>query len=81
MTLSAVYSSCVLFWLGDASEDGAETEAFIGRRIANVMDFEKTKAKFRNSPLGKQFSATFGRILDGVKAPEAPDDLPGKIHK
>ncbi|MCF6273470.1 MAG: COQ9 family protein [Rhodobacteraceae bacterium] len=81
MTLSAVYSACVLFWLGDQSENGVETEAFIERRIANVMSFEKTKAKFRNSPLGKGFSATFGKILSGINAPESPDDLPGKIHK
>ena len=77
MTLSAVYSACVLFWLGD---EAGETEAFIDRRIANVMSFEKTKAKFRNSPFGKQFSATFGKVLDHINAPEAPDDLPGKIH-
>jgi len=77
MTLSAVYSACVLFWLGD--EQG-ETEDFIARRIANVMSFEKTKAKVRNSPFGKQFSATFGKIFENINAPEAPDDLPGKIH-
>jgi len=77
MTLSAVYSACVLFWLGD--EQG-ETEAFITRRIDNVMSFEKTKAKVRNSPLGKQFSTTFGKIFDNIKAPEAPNDLPGKLH-
>ena len=77
MTLSAVYSACVLFWLGDET---GETEDFIARRIANVMSFEKSKAKFRESPFGKQFSATFGKILGGINAPEAPDDLPGKIH-
>ncbi len=77
MTLSAVYSACVLFWLGD---EAGETEAFIARRIANVMSFEKTKAKFRNSPFGKQFSATFGKIFENIKAPDAPDDLPGKIN-
>ncbi len=77
MTLSAVYSACVLFWLGDEAD---ETEAFIARRIDNVMSFEKTKAKFRNSPLGKQFGKTFGKIFENINAPEAPDDLPGKIH-
>ena len=78
MTLSAVYSACVLFWLGD---EAGETEAFIARRIANVMRFEETKAKFRNSPLGQQFSTTFGRLFAHIKAPEAPDDLPGKLHQ
>ena len=32
-TLSAVYSSTVLFWLGDTSEGHADTRAFIDRRI------------------------------------------------
>ena len=81
MTLSAVYSACVLFWLGDETEDGHATQEFIDRRIADVMRFEKTKAKFRASPFGKGFSEMFGSILDGVKAPSHPDDLPGKIHK
>ncbi len=80
MTLSAVYAGCVLFWLGDESEGGAETEAFINRRIADVMRFEKTKAQFRESPVGRGFSRSFGKILEGIKAPESPDDLPGKIH-
>ena len=79
MTLSAVYSACVLFWLGD--EEGTETQAFIDRRIADVMRFEKTKAKFRNSPMGKSFTRSFGRLLDGIKAPHTPDDLPGNIRK
>ena len=79
MTLSAVYSACVLFWLGD--EEGTETQNFIDRRIADVMRFEKTKAKFRASPFGKSFTRAFGSILDGVNAPSHPDDLPGKIHK
>lgn len=81
MTLSAVYSACVLYWLGDESKDGADTEAFIARRIANVMSFEKAKAKFRSSPFGKPFAASFGKVFNEVKAPEAPDDLPGKTHR
>ncbi len=81
MTLSAVYSACVLFWLGDKSEEGAETEAFINRRIADVMRFEKTKAKFRESPFGQSLSRNLGGFLDGIKAPIAPDDLPGKVNK
>lgn len=48
MTLSAVYSSSFLFWLGDDSEESAETWAFLDRRIVNVMQFEKVKAKYRD---------------------------------
>ena len=51
-TLSAVYGSCVLFWLGDDSPDHAATWEFLDRRIENVMQFEKVKSKAReNAPL------------------------------
>ncbi len=74
LTLSAVYSSCVLFWLGDESAGHDDTEAFINRRIDNVMQFEKTKAKFRKSALGKAFAAGPGRFFATVKAPVWPQD-------
>lgn len=44
-TLAGVYSSTLLFWLSDDSEDYQKTNAFLERRIANVMQFEKGKAK------------------------------------
>ncbi len=47
LTLSAVYSSTFLYWLNDESEDYQETWDFLDRRITNVMQFEKTKAKIR----------------------------------
>ncbi len=74
MTLSAVYSSCVLFWLGDESLGHDDTEGFIDRRIENVMQFEKTKAKFRKSALGKAFAAGLGQFFARVKAPVWPDE-------
>lgn len=49
MTLSAVYSSTFLYWLGDESENNADTWDFLDRRIENVMQFEKLKAKCRNN--------------------------------
>jgi len=45
--LSAVYSSTLLIWLGDDSDDLAETKAFLNRRIDNVMQFEKAKASLK----------------------------------
>lgn len=42
-TLAAVYSAALLCWLGDASADGAETHAFIGRRIAGVMRLRRAR--------------------------------------
>lgn len=77
--LSGVYGSTVLFWLGDDS-GGVDTDAFIDRRIADVMRFEKFKADARESPLFKPFAAGLDRLFAGVKAPAGrahPDDLPG----
>ena len=54
-TLSAVYSSAALYWLGDDSIDHAETRAFIDRRIDDVMRFEKFKAAARSNPAIKPF--------------------------
>lgn len=44
LTLSQVYMSTLTVWLDDA-EDLKKTEAFLHRRIENVMQFEKFKAK------------------------------------
>lgn len=44
MTLSAVYASTMAVFIDDASDDLAETRAFLARRIDNVMRFEKAKA-------------------------------------
>lgn len=75
-TLSAVYGATVLFWLGDDSEDHAATWAFLDRRIENVMQFEKSKAQFNNSPLGKLMAGPLD-MLSRVRAPQKPDSLPG----
>lgn len=45
LTLSGVYSSTFLYWLNDESEDYGDTWNFLDRRINNVMQFEKGKAK------------------------------------
>jgi len=50
MTLSAVHAQTILVWLDDESEDQADTRAFLDRRIAGVMRFEKLKADLRPDP-------------------------------
>lgn len=77
--LSGVYSSSVLYWLGDESPEHARTWEFLDRRIDNVMQIEKVKAKMRKSPLTRPLMAGVGRLFAGVKAPSAKarDDLPG----
>jgi len=82
MTLSAVYSSVVLFWLGDESEGAEATWEFLDRRIENVMQFEKTKAQLRENPLVKSFMAGPGKILEKITAPgDAPGGFPGQWKK
>ena len=49
MTLGAVYGSTLLVWLDDKSEGWSETAAFLDRRIDDVMQFEKFKARWRGS--------------------------------
>jgi ubiquinone biosynthesis protein COQ9 len=78
-SLSAVYGATVLFWMGDDSPDLAATHDFLDRRIENVMSFEVTKARFRESPLGKAFLAGPMKILERVHAPQRPQPTPGKI--
>ena len=63
MTLGAVYSACLLYWLDDDSEGGAATHAFIDRRIDNVMRFEKFKGQFKGRGEGGPSLARFlGRL-------------------
>ncbi|MEH6757882.1 MAG: COQ9 family protein [Parasphingorhabdus sp.] len=54
-TLSAVYGSTISVFLDDESDDYAETLAFLDRRIENIMQFEKVKAKIIR-PGGDRFS-------------------------
>jgi len=78
-TLSGVYASVVLYWLGDDSIDTQATHSFIDRRIDNVMHFEKVKAGVRDNALFKPITGPLGRMMSTIKAPtKMPDvDLPG----
>jgi len=79
--LAAVYSSVLLFWLGDDSENHQATWDFLDRRIANVMQFEKFKGGLKNNPFVQGLMRGPGRILQQVKAPDrgGKDDLPGYL--
>ncbi|EPX81769.1 COQ9 family protein [Litoreibacter arenae] len=78
-TLSAVYGSTVLFWLGDESEDHAATWEFLDRRIDNVMQFEKVKAQVNANPVASKLMAGPNWLLSQIKAPGSgfDADLPG----
>jgi ubiquinone biosynthesis protein COQ9 len=78
-TLSAVYGATVLFWLGDDSTGQEATRDFLGRRIDEVMRFEKTKAAIRANPLGRVLMAGPFGLMARIRAPTSPDDLPGRM--
>ncbi len=50
--LAGVISTTVRVWLDDESEQLTDTESFLARRIENVMQIEKAKAKAKES-IGK----------------------------
>lgn len=78
LTLSAVYSSAILYWLGDETPDSSATADYIDRRIENVLQFEKFKSSMRTSLLGKTFMNAPFKLFENIKAPGSPpSDLPG----
>ena len=66
LTLSAVYASTLLAWLDDQSEGWIETRAFLDRRIADVMRFEKWKAEWRGSA---EHRPSLSRFLGRLRYP------------
>ncbi|MEM9577299.1 MAG: COQ9 family protein [Pseudomonadota bacterium] len=78
-TLSGVYSSTVLYWLGDGSADHEATWEFLDRRIEDVMRIEKVKAQARKSPTLSRLMAGPNWLMSHIKAPtRVPKmDLPG----
>jgi len=76
-TLSAVWASVVLFWLGDDSPDYSKSRDFIERRIQNVMQFEKVKGRLRQNPLTKPLMDLQSSLMGRIQAPKPPKDVPG----
>lgn len=76
-TLSAVYSACVLFWLGDDSPGNQATWDFLDRRIEDVMRIETAKAALRKNPVLSRLLAGPNALLSRVKAPTPRTDFPG----
>jgi ubiquinone biosynthesis protein COQ9 len=63
LILSGVYGSTLLVWLDDQSEDWHEAGAFLDRRLADVMRFEKWKASWRGDDLHRPSLTRFlGRL-------------------
>ncbi|KAA9005277.1 COQ9 family protein [Histidinibacterium aquaticum] len=78
-TLSGVWTSVVLYWMGDDSVDQQATDAFIDRRIEDVMRIEKMKARVNGNPILRPFVKPFEHLGGMVRPPARmpPVDLPG----
>ena len=79
VTLSGVFASTVLFWLGDDSEGFTDTRAFLDRRIEDVMKIEKTKATVRDNKALSALFAVPNALFGMIKAPAGAGrgDVPG----
>lgn len=65
-TLGTIYAATLMVFVADESEGKAETRAFLDRRIAGVMRFEKAKARLLR-PREEAFSVT--RLLGRLRYP------------
>ena len=74
VTLGTVYSSTLLYWLGDESKNILKTEEFLHRRIDDVMEFEAVKVKFKNSKLGQEFLKGAGKVFSLMKTSNTADE-------
>ncbi|MFK7939711.1 MAG: COQ9 family protein [Roseovarius sp.] len=79
-TLSGVYGSTVLYWLGDDSPDQTATWDFLDRRIDNVMQIETLKAKFRDNKMLSGLMSGPMSVLGRIKAPSDTQQagMPGR---
>lgn len=67
VTLSAIYAATLVVWLDDDSDNQADTNAFLNRRIDGVMRFEKAKARLKPDP-HRHFSPA--RLLGRLRYPD-----------
>ncbi len=79
-TLSGVYGATVLYWLGDDSEGNLRTWEFLDRRIEDVMQIEKLKARARENRVVSGLMAGPLAFLGRVRAPQARQQtgMPGR---
>jgi ubiquinone biosynthesis protein COQ9 len=66
--LAGVYSSTLMRWFNDTSEDESATREFLAARIDNVMQFEKFKAEMRERT---KDMPSFADVLKGFSAPKS----------
>ena len=65
-TLAAVYGATLLVWIGDRSDQGRDTVAFLDRRLGDVMKIEAAKARWR---AGAPYRPSLMRFLGRLRYP------------
>ena len=83
-TLSAVYSSALLYWLGDEAPGATATREFVARRIDDVMRIEGLKARLRENPVAALMMKGPQAVLDRVRAPREEGEraaMPGSWRR
>lgn len=82
-TLSGVYGSTVLYWLGDDSHEQQDTWGFVDRRIGDVMRIEKAKAAVQSNPVARAALAGPSWLMSRVRAPRVRtrSDMPGSWRR
>jgi ubiquinone biosynthesis protein COQ9 len=79
-TLSGVYASTVLFWLGDDSLEHQDTWGFLDRRIEDVMRIEKLKGAVNENPVLRPLMTGPNWLMSRVRPPaRVRTDLPGAM--
>lgn len=72
-TLSAVHAATVLFWLGDETPGHQATWDFLDRRIEEVMQFEKLKARIQASAVAKALMSGPVKFLETLRTAKRSD--------
>ena len=63
MSLAAIYTSTLLFWLNDKSKDNVETEFFLDRRLNDISKISSLKKPFSEF---KKYTKNFDLIKNNI---------------
>jgi ubiquinone biosynthesis protein COQ9 len=61
-TLSAIYSATLLYWLDDASEDSADSWAFLRRRLDDLRHIPKLRQRVEDMVAGSKMGGMAARF-------------------
>lgn len=79
--LAGVWTATLTRWFADETPDASKTRNFLAARIENIMQFEKMKAKLRNSGLDPSRAAGWLARLRFPEGREERQRREGKIDE